>query len=162
MPPSTLQEITQSTGLHSRYLQEWLYAMVVGGIIDYNIESKKFCFPQEHAQVISRQAGYQNLAPYTQWIKPLALVEDKVVECFKHGGGVGYEHYNDFLELFSVNSNLKYSALLSNKMIPSIPEIHDNLLNGIDVLDVGCGYGYFYFIIDYSFHKIIETVIDIY
>lgn len=161
LPPSTLPEIIQSTGLHQRYLLEWLCTMVVSGIIDYNTDSKKFSFPQEHAQVISRQAGYKNLASYTQWISPLASVEDKVVECFKHGGGVGYEYYTDFLELLSVNANLKYTALLANKILPSIPEIHDNLMNGIDVLDVGCGYGDAALIIASSYPKSKITGIDI-
>lgn len=161
LPPSTIPEIAQSTGLHQRYLQEWLHCMVVGDIISYDPTTKKFLLPKEHAMVISRQAGHNNLASYSQWIKSLGSVEDKVIDCFRNGGGVGYEYYSEFLAQTAHNSKLKYNALLTKKIIPQIPEMYENLTKGIDVLDVGCGYGYSTNIIAKSFPKSTVTGIDI-
>ncbi|MFI5323909.1 MAG: hypothetical protein ACHQ6U_10335 [Thermodesulfobacteriota bacterium] len=79
------------------------------------------------------------MAVSTQWLSVSGSVEDKIVECFKNGGGGPYEAYNRLNEMMAEESNqtvmvpLIYCHFLLN------PGIKEKLETGIDVLDVGCG-----------------------
>jgi len=55
--------------------------------------------PREHAAFLTRSAGSNHLAFYTQSIRLLSAVEGDVVRAFREGGGVGYEKYPDFRRL---------------------------------------------------------------
>ena len=44
MPPSTSEQIANSTGLNERYVREWLAAMVTGRIIEYDPSSRNLPF----------------------------------------------------------------------------------------------------------------------
>ena len=44
MPPSTSEQIANSTGLNERYVREWLAAMVTGRIIEYDPYSSNLPF----------------------------------------------------------------------------------------------------------------------
>lgn len=142
IPPSKISEIAKKSSLNERYTQEWLNTMVVGGIVEYDSHEKLYSLPKEHAKIITRQAGFRNLALFAQWIGPLALVEDLIVDCFKNGGGVGYDNYPNYLKGLSEITNLKYDQLLLTKILPLIPGVPKQLENGVKVLDVGCGVGY--------------------
>ena len=97
--PATVEEIASSAGLNERYVREWLGGMVVGGIIKYDPLTDKYLLPQEHAPVLTRTAGINNLAVFFQYISLMGIVEDKIVECFYKGGGVPYSEYPRFQEL---------------------------------------------------------------
>jgi len=96
---STSEEIAKAAGLNERYVREWLGAMVTGGIIDHYHEKKSYSLPEEHAVWLTRKAVPNNIAVTTQWISLLGSVEDKIVECFKNGGGVPYEAFERFHEV---------------------------------------------------------------
>jgi len=63
--------------------------MVTGGIVDYDPVNKLYSFPPEHAAWLTRAATPDNIAVTTQWFSVLASVEDKILDCFKNGGGLG-------------------------------------------------------------------------
>ncbi|NIW98623.1 MAG: transcriptional regulator, partial [Phycisphaerae bacterium] len=74
--------------LNERYVREWLGAMVTGSIIDYDPDNKTYSLPKEHAVWLTREAVPNNIAVTAQWLAVLGSVEDKIVDCFKEGGGV--------------------------------------------------------------------------
>ena len=39
LPPATSGQIAEAAGLHERYVREWLGAMVVGQVVEYNPET---------------------------------------------------------------------------------------------------------------------------
>ena len=47
--------------------------------------------PSTSAQIADPAAGPYNLAVQAQYVGLLALLEDKVVHCFRNGGGVPYD-----------------------------------------------------------------------
>jgi hypothetical protein len=104
LPPATSEHIAKSAGLNERYVREWLGAMVTGGIIEYDPEKNTYALPREHAAWLTRKASPNNIAITTQWLAVLGTVEDKIVDCFKNGGGVGYEHFNRFHEVMADES----------------------------------------------------------
>jgi len=142
LEPSTSEEIAEASGLNERYVREWLGAMVTGEIIDHDHEGKSYSLPEEHAVWLTRKAVPNNIAVTAQWMSLLGAVEDKIVECFKNGGGVPYEAFERFHEVMSDESHQTVIVPLLDQTLPLIPGITERLEEGINVLDVGCGSGF--------------------
>ncbi|MGB3364236.1 MAG: class I SAM-dependent methyltransferase [Thermodesulfobacteriota bacterium] len=142
LEPSTSEEIAEASGLDERYVREWLGAMVTGEILNYDLESKTYSLPPEHAAWLTRAAVPNNIAVTTQWISVLGAVEDKIVECFHNGGGVPYEAFERFHEVMSDESNQTVIAPLLDQTLPLIPGLREKLEEGIEVMDLGCGSGF--------------------
>ena len=72
--PGTSREIAERAGLNERYVREWLGAMVTGRIVDYDAKTKTYALPVERAVFITRAAGIDNLATFTQFVALLGTV----------------------------------------------------------------------------------------
>jgi ubiquinone/menaquinone biosynthesis C-methylase UbiE len=142
LPPSTSQEIADAAALNERYVREWLGAMTVGGVVDYDASSGKYRLPQEHAASLTRAAGPGNLASFAQFFPELGNVEQGIVKAFRQGGGVPYADYPRFQELMREESAQVFDATLIDSTLPLVPGLTDRLNEGIDVADVGCGAGH--------------------
>src|SRR6516165_5300944 len=125
MPAATSAQIASAAALDERYVREWLAAMTAG-----------------HAAWLTRAAGVDNLAVRAQVVGLLALVEDQVVDCFRHGGGVPYAAFPKFQALMAESSGAVHDATLIGVTLPLVPGLVDRLRHGIDVADVGCGSGH--------------------
>ena len=141
LPAATSEDIARSAGLNERYVREWLGAMVTAGVIEVDPTSIIYRLPQEHAAFLTRAAGADNLAVFTQYIGLLGSVEDKIVECFKKGGGVPYDDFLRFHAVMAEDSGQSVLSSLESHVIKLVPGLADNLDNGMDVLDIGCGRG---------------------
>jgi SAM-dependent methyltransferase len=141
LPPSTSEEIAQSANLNERYVREWLGAMVTANIVDYNPSKQKYHLPAEHAAFLTREAGLDNTAVFTQYIALMGEVEQKIIECFHKGGGVPYSAYPRFQELQAEETARIFDARLVNNILPLVDGLADRLNSGVDVLDIGCGRG---------------------
>ncbi|MCI0413973.1 class I SAM-dependent methyltransferase [bacterium] len=137
----TSQEIAAQSGLNERYVREWLGAMVTGGIIEADPETKTFQLPPEHSAFLTPAAGADNLAVFAQYIPLLGNVEDDILECFKNGGGVPYEKYPRFHSVMAEDSGQSVLSSLESHILPLVPGLRDRLLAGVRFLDVGCGRG---------------------
>lgn len=142
LPSSTSHEIAEASNLNERYVREWLGAMVTGEIIDYDPENKTYSLPKEHAAWITRDASPNNIAVTAQWLAVLGSVEDKIVDCFREGGGVPYEEFERFHEVMSDESHQTVIVPLLDQTLPLVPGLIEKLKQGIEVLDVGCGSGF--------------------
>jgi ubiquinone/menaquinone biosynthesis C-methylase UbiE len=142
MPAATSAEIASRAELDERYVREWLAAMATGRIIDYADATESFSLPADHAAWLTRAAGLDNLAVDAQYVGLLALVEDQVVECFRHGGGVPYSSFPKFQALMAEDSGAVRDATLIDVTLPLVPRLTERLEQGIDVADVGCGSGH--------------------
>lgn len=137
----TSDALAARMGLNERYVREWLGAMAAGRIVDYRADTKSFCLPPEHATSLTRAAGADNLAPFMQYISVLGSVEDDIVECFRHGGGVPYSRFERFQEVMAEDSGQSVLPALIDSVLPLVPGLSVALERGIEVLDVGCGSG---------------------
>ena len=141
LAPATSEEVARSAGLNERYVREWLGAMVTAGVIEVDPTSTRYILPAEHAAFLTRAAGADNFAVFTQYIGLLGAVEDKVVECFKKGGGVPYEDFLRFHAVMAEDSGQSVLSSLESHVIPLVPGLAERLSDGIRVLDIGCGRG---------------------
>jgi 2-polyprenyl-3-methyl-5-hydroxy-6-metoxy-1,4-benzoquinol methylase len=142
LTPSTSAGIAKAAGLNERYVREWLGAMVTGGVVEYDPQKGTYHLPAEHAAWLTRKATPNNFAVSTQWFSIAGSVEDKIVECFKKGGGVPYAEFKRFNEVMSEESNQTVVVPLFDHLLPLVPGIKEKLSSGIEVLDVGCGCGF--------------------
>jgi ubiquinone/menaquinone biosynthesis C-methylase UbiE len=142
MPAATSAEIASRAELDERYVREWLAAMTTGRIVGHNAATGTYSLPADHAAWLIRAAGPDNLAVEAQYVGLLALVEDQVVGCFRHGGGVPYSSFPKFQALMAEDSGAVRDATLIDVTLPLVPGLTDRLAEGIDIADVGCGSGH--------------------
>jgi 2-polyprenyl-3-methyl-5-hydroxy-6-metoxy-1,4-benzoquinol methylase len=140
--PSTSEEIARAAGLDERYVREWLGAMVTGLVVEYDADGRTYSLPAEHAASLTRAAGLDNLAKITGYVSLAAEVEQKVIECFRNGGGVHYCHYPRFQTVQAEENGALFDATLVGTTLEIVPGLVDRLRAGVDVLDVGCGSGH--------------------
>jgi SAM-dependent methyltransferase len=141
LPPSTSDQIAAASGLNERYVREWLGAMAAGRIVEFDPAARTYWLPREHAAVLTRAAGPDNLAELAQVVALLAQVETSIVEVFRKGGGVSYAAFERFHELMAESSRTTLDGTLLNRTLPLVPGLVQQLETGIDVVDVGCGAG---------------------
>ena len=141
LPPSTSGQIADTSGLEERYVREWLGAMVVGRIVEHDPENGTYFLPPEHAASLTRKAAPDNVAAFMQYIPLLGSVEDRIVTCFREGGGVPYSDFPRFQEVMAEDSGQTVLPALNYHILPLVPGLIGRLEEGIEVLDVGCGSG---------------------
>ncbi|MER7725978.1 class I SAM-dependent methyltransferase [Streptomyces sp. NPDC096323] len=142
MPPATSEEIARAAGLNERYVREWLGAMVVGGIVDYEPGRRTYALPPEHAASLTRAAGPDNLARIAQDFGMMGEVEQQVLEAFRTGRGLPYSAYPRFQSLQAEESGEVFDLALVNGIVPLVPGLTERLRAGIAVLDIGTGHGH--------------------
>jgi SAM-dependent methyltransferase len=142
MSAATSAEIAARAGLNERYVREWLGAMTTGKIVDHDGAAGSFSLPADHAAFLTRAAGPGNLAALAQNVALVASVEDQIVDCFRHGGGVPYSAYPRLQPFLAELTGAVYDATLIDVTLPLAPGLVDRLTHGIDVADIGCGSGH--------------------
>jgi 2-polyprenyl-3-methyl-5-hydroxy-6-metoxy-1,4-benzoquinol methylase len=140
-PPMRAEEISARAGLNERYVREWLGSMVTAGVVEVDGEHGTFRLPPEHASALTRAAGADNIAVFAQYIGLLGSVEDDILHCFEHGGGVPYARFPRFHDVMAEDSGQSVLFALESHILPLVPGLVERLSAGIDVLDVGCGRG---------------------
>ena len=141
LPPANSERIAKAAGLQERYVREWLGAMVIGRIVEYDAAEKTYVLPPEHGAFLTRAASPNNLAVPMQFIPLLGAVEEKVIDAFINGGGVSYDHYPTFHRVMAEESDQTTVSALLTSILPLVPDLPAKLEDGIEVLDVGCGSG---------------------
>ena len=138
---ATSEEIADKAKLNERYVREWLGAMVTSGVIEYLPKGKLYKLPAEHAAYLTRNAGADNMAVFTQYVSVMGEVEDDILKCFQEGGGVSYDKFHRFHEVMAEDSGQSVLSSLETHILPLVPGLTDQLNDGIAMLDVGCGSG---------------------
>lgn len=141
-PSATSEQIAEAAGLNERYVREWLGAMVTGRVVELDPVTQTYTLPPEHAAWLTRAAGYDNLATQMQYIPLLATVEAPLIDAFRNGGGVPYSAYPRFQQLMAEDSKALLDQILLDTVLPLVPGLVDQLQEGIDVADIGCGSGH--------------------
>ncbi len=139
---STSEEIAKAAGLQERYVREWLGGMVVGRIVDYDPANRTYQLPMEHSAFLTRAAGSNNFAFFTQYIRLGSSVEQDIIQAFRNGGGVSYDKYPDFQRMQAEESARLFDSALVSTILPLVPGLTGKLQSGIDAIDLGTGQGH--------------------
>jgi 2-polyprenyl-3-methyl-5-hydroxy-6-metoxy-1,4-benzoquinol methylase len=141
LPPSTSDEIAARAGLAERYVREWLAVMVTGRIVAYDADARTYQLPAAHAAILTRRAPLGNFAVAAQFVPLMGAVQERIVDCFRTGGGTAYEHYPCFHQVMAEDSGQTVVDQLFDTLLPLAPGLVERLERGSDVLDAGCGRG---------------------
>jgi 2-polyprenyl-3-methyl-5-hydroxy-6-metoxy-1,4-benzoquinol methylase len=142
LPPATSAQIADAAGLNERYVREWLGGMVTCRVVDYDPASQTYSLPRHRAGVLTRAAGTDNVALVAQFPPMLGEVEQKILGCFRSGGGLPYSEYPRFHKLMAEQSGEVFNAALVDVILPMAEGLPDRLKAGADVADIGCGSGH--------------------
>jgi 2-polyprenyl-3-methyl-5-hydroxy-6-metoxy-1,4-benzoquinol methylase len=140
LPSATSEELAREAGLDERYVREWLGATATARLVEYDAERGRYRLPAAHAVLLTRAATPNNLSVYAQYVALLGSVEDRIVECFRRGGGVPYSEFRRFHEVMAEDSGQSVVGAL-DAILALVPGLEEDLRAGISVLDVGCGSG---------------------
>lgn len=138
----TPEELAANTGLHARYLREWLSAQAAAGYIDYSAKSRKFKLNPEQVAAFADEGGPAFFAGAFEVAQSMWLDEEKVANAFKSGKGVGWhEHSHCLFRGTERFFRPGYNAHLVSEWIPALKGVKEKLQKGAKVADVGCGHG---------------------
>ncbi|MGV0785988.1 class I SAM-dependent methyltransferase [Mycolicibacterium sp. XJ2] len=140
--PATSAELAAAAGLNERYVREWLGGVVAAGVVDFDASAGTYSLPGHRAAVLTRAAGPDNLARVAQFIPLLAEVEQKIIGCFRSGGGLSYSEYPRFHNVMAEQSGEVFDAALVDVILPMADGLPQRLREGVDVADIGCGSGH--------------------
>lgn len=139
---ATSAQIAEAAGLNERYVREWLGGMTTGHVVDYDPGAATYLLPAHRASVLTRAAGPHNLAVVAQFMPLLGEVEQKIIHCFRAGGGLPYSEYPRFHALMAEESGAVYDSSLVDVVLPLVDGLVDRMRSGVDVADFGCGSGH--------------------
>lgn len=141
-PPMRLDEVVRTTGLQSRYVEEWLNAMVCAGYIAHDAVDRTYFLPPEHAYLLASDGSDHFAGGLFHMVPMLLGVAPKVAAAFERGGGVDFEEYGEegILALDLINRG-NYANRLTDYWLPAMPDVIRTLHSGSQVLDLGCGAG---------------------
>ena len=139
---ATSEELADRAVLKERYVREWLGAMTSSGIYTYEPETRKYTLPDEHAMLLTGD-GPMNLTPMSRIVNHFGTHLQRLVACFRDGGGIPYSAYRPvFTQCMDDAWRRIYDHQLITGFIPAVPGLTEALRDGITVLDIGCGSGH--------------------
>jgi 2-polyprenyl-3-methyl-5-hydroxy-6-metoxy-1,4-benzoquinol methylase len=142
LPPATSARIAEAAGLNERYVREWLAGMTTGHVVDFDAATATYSLPAHRAAALTRAAGPDNLALVALFVPQLGEVEQKIVGCFREGGGLPYSEFPRFHTLMAEMSAAVFDNALVDVVPPLVDGLPDRLRSGADVADFGCGSGH--------------------
>ena len=141
--PLTSHQLAQKTNTAERYVREWLNNQAAGGYVLYNPDDNTYELPPEQAMVLANTDSPFYLVPgMVEGIPSLWADEEKTIEAFKTGNGIGW-HEHDHRLFFGTEYTFRpgYRANITNSWIPALKGVEEKLKAGARVADVGCGHG---------------------
>ncbi|XP_071795140.1 S-adenosylmethionine-dependent methyltransferase Rv2258c-like [Asterias amurensis] len=135
----TTQEIADAGDFKERYVREWLGSQVAAKIVEYDPKDGTYWLPLQRYVV----AGTVKASAMTRAIPNLCAAFFDVAKCFKKDGprGVSYDKYAHFDELMAGMNQEFFNDCLIQSFLPSMPKLHQQLQDGIKVLEIGCSQG---------------------
>ncbi|GAC1393743.1 MAG: class I SAM-dependent methyltransferase [Ktedonobacteraceae bacterium] len=140
--PMTSQELAAKTGLHERYVREWLLNQTASGYVEYDPTSDRYTLPPEHAMALTDTISPAYVGGLFYIVEAGLKAQERIAQAFRTGGGLAWG--DQAPELYPATDRLfrpGYVANLVQGWIPALDGVQERLLAGANVADVGCGYG---------------------
>ncbi len=146
--PSTAGELAVRTGTDVRYLREWLEQQTVAGLLDVadpalDADDRRFSVPPDHVPVLVDTDDLAYFPPFLNAICAAGSQLPAVVDAFHTGAGVPWSSYGPEMRIGQAEGNRAlFLTVLGQHWLPSIPDVHQALLAGGRVADIGAGEGW--------------------
>ncbi|HZA77674.1 MAG TPA: class I SAM-dependent methyltransferase [Acidimicrobiales bacterium] len=141
--PATSTEFAERTGLHERYVREWLGGMAAAGYLTYEPATERYTVPPEHAPVLAEEAGPWFLGcAFFDYSTYFGETFHALLDAFRNGGGVRQDlHGAEVAESIDRFTAPWFENSLVPLWLPEMPDVLSRLEGGAAVCDVGCGRG---------------------
>ena len=141
--PLSSTEVAKLAGCAERYVREWLNSQAAAGYVVYHPSSEAYELTPEQAMVLANEDSPVFLPP--AWAVPASMWfdEDKTIEAFRTGKGIGWDEHNPRLYqgVAAFYRNAYQGQLVSN-WLPALENGTEKLNAGAKIGDVGCGHGH--------------------
>jgi len=137
----TSEELARKTGLHERWIREWLHGQAAANLIDYKGEGR-FALSLETAVVLADESSPLFLGGAFCAIPQQMAVLNLLPESFKSGVGLTYDQMGP-----EVNRGVErllapwFRTQLVPSALPKLDGVVAKLHAGAKVADIGCGSG---------------------
>lgn len=135
-------DLAAATGIRERYVREWLANQAAGGYVAYDPAAQAYSLPPAQAMVLAQEESPVFMAPAFEVAASFWLDEDRIVETFRSGEGLGWHAHNH--RLFCGTESFfrtGYRANLVSAWLPALDGVVARLEQGGRVADIGCGHG---------------------
>lgn len=146
--PLRRQELCDMTGMHVRYADEWLEQQVTTGLLMVDDpyaepEHRVYELPVGHAEVLTDHDSLNFLTPFVRLVVAGAIRLPDLMEAYSTGGGVSWQQFGPDMRTGQAEMNRPWFINeLGTSWFPSVESLHDRLVAGARVADVGCGEGW--------------------
>lgn len=139
--PLTSEELARKTGLHERWIREWLHSQATAGLLDYKGEGR-FSLSPAAALVLADEASPFFLAGGFCALPQQMAVLERLPESFESGVGLPYDAFGPE-GARGIERLLApwFRTQLVPVALPKLEGIVPLLQSGAKVADVGCGAG---------------------
>jgi SAM-dependent methyltransferase len=137
----TAEDLAGRTGLHERWLREWLKGNAAANLLASN-DGEHFELTAVGAMVLTREEQSLRFAAgaFGPPLDP-GLV-DELAEAFRTGTGLPYDRHGETGVHVTERMLGPWARLsLVPEIVPALEGVHDRLAAGVLVADVGCGAG---------------------
>jgi SAM-dependent methyltransferase len=137
----TAEDLARRTGLHPRWLHEWLRANAAADLL-LSDDGDRFELTAVGAMVLTREEDSLQFAAGAFGPPPDTALVDDVVNAFRTGTGLSYDRHGPE-GVHQTERMLGPWARLSlvPTIVPALEGVHGRLAAGTLVADVGCGAG---------------------
>ena len=162
--PAKSDELADALGLNERYVREWLEQQATSGILEVELDTRRYSLPPGHDEALVDESSLNFIAPIGQLVVACARPIDAVLEAFRTGEGVPYANYGaDLHEGQARFTRPMFEQLLTSEWLARVPEVHERLLADppARVADVACGEGWSSLAIARGYPKVRVDGIDV-
>jgi 2-polyprenyl-3-methyl-5-hydroxy-6-metoxy-1,4-benzoquinol methylase len=140
--PLRAAALAERTGIHARYVEEWLAVMTGAGYVVHDPAGDAFSLPDEHAQFLTNASSEYYLGGLFRSLPGFLAMSPRLANAFKAGEGVSFAEFGADLPASLEGMNRPvYEARLVRSWLPTMPDVVARLHAGGRAIDVGCGTG---------------------
>ena len=168
--PASSAELAQRTGLHERYVREWLEQGAVAAILDLDRDAaepgdRRYSLPPGHAEVLlDLDSLSYSASTALALLGTIQATLPRLLVVFETGEGFPFAVSGDDVREGEASSNRPmYLNLLGQSWLPAVPDLHARLLADppARVVDIGMGHGWSSIALARAYPKVIVDGVDL-
>ncbi len=129
--PLSGAELAERTGIHPRYVEEWLAAMAGAGYVEHDAAGDLFELPDEHALFLTDPSSEYYLGGLFKGLPALMAMAPRIAAAFEHSGGVSFSDFGAEMPVALEQMNRPvYESRLVRSWLPALPEVVAKLQAG--------------------------------